>query len=198
MILSSRANPFVFVTGGCRSGKSAYAQRIAEALSPRGLYLATAQIRDEEMRQRARRHQEARGPRWRLHELPPGAAPEAWQGLSLLVRPDEALLFDCLTLWAAGRMIEESAPEDFSALCDDLLRSLWDLPNPVIMVSNEVGMGVVPDTAAGRAFRDMAGEAGQKAAATATDVIVMVSGLPLALKGSIFPKRAEDLERSAP
>ena len=122
MILSSRANPFVFVTGGCRSGKSAYAQRIAEALSPRGLYLATAQIRDEEMRQRARRHQEARGPRWRLHELPPGAAPEAWQGLSLLVRPDEALLFDCLTLWAAGRMIEESAPEKVEFMWDDYHR----------------------------------------------------------------------------
>ena len=196
MISSSRANPFVFVTGGCRSGKSAYAQRIAEALAPRGLYLATAQVRDEEMRQRVRRHQEARGPRWRLHELPPGAAPEAWRNLSLLARPDEALLFDCLTLWAAGRMIGESAPEDFAALCDDLLRSLWNLPNPVIMVNNEVGMGVVPEMAAGRAFRDMAGEAGQKAAAAATDVILMVSGLPLALKGSIFPGRAGNHERS--
>ena len=195
MISSPRANPFVFVTGGCRSGKSAYAQRIAEALSPRGLYLATAQIRDEEMRQRARRHQEARGPRWRLRELPPGAAPEVWQGLSLLARQDEALLFDCLTLWAAGRMIGESAPKDFSALCDDLLRCLWNLPNPVIMVSNEVGMGVVPDTAAGRAFRDMAGEAGQKAAAAATDVILMVSGLPLALKGNVFPERTGVRER---
>lgn len=196
MTASSRANPFVFVTGGCRSGKSAYAQRIAEALSPRGLYLATARIDDEEMRQRVHRHQEARGPRWRLHELPPGADPEAWRSLSLLARPDEAVLFDCLTLWAAGRMIGESAPEDFPAQCDDLLDSLWNLPNPVIMVSNEVGMGVVPDTAAGRAFRDMAGEAGQKAAAAATDVILMVSGLPLALKGNVFPEEAGTFNRS--
>ena len=193
-----RANPFIFVTGGCRSGKSAYAQSIAEALSPRGLYLATAQIRDEEMRQRARRHQEARGSRWRLHELPPGATPEAWQALSRLVRPDETLLFDCLTLWAAGRMIGEKAPEDFSALCDELLRSLWSLPNPVVMVSNEVGMGVVPETPAGRAFRDMAGEVGQKAAATATDVILMVSGIPLALKGKLFPEPSGSDERPAP
>ena len=198
MISSSRANPFVFVTGGCRSGKSAHAQRIAEALSPRGLYLATAQIRDEEMRQRARRHQEARGPRWRLHELPPGADPEAWRGLSLIARPDEALLFDCLTLWVAGRMLGESAPEDFSALCDDLLRALWRLPNPVVMVSNEVGMGVVPETPAGRAFRDIAGEAGQKAAAMATDVILMVSGIPLALKGNVFPKADGISKRPTP
>jgi adenosylcobinamide kinase/adenosylcobinamide-phosphate guanylyltransferase len=179
----SRSSPFVFITGGCRSGKSAYAQALAEKLTPGGLYLAAAHICDEEMRQRALRHQKERGPRWRLHELAPGAAPDLWRQLPILMQPGETLLFDCLTLWVAGCMREDSAPENFSDIRDMLLKTLWDLPCPVIIVNNEVGMGVVPASAAGRTFRDLAGETGQKAAGMATNAILMVSGLPVMLKG---------------
>lgn len=179
-----RSTPFVFITGGCRSGKSAYGQMLAEKLAPRGLYLATAHVNDDEMRQRVRRHQKMRGPRWRVYEPAPGAGPDLWRHLPSLVRPEEALLFDCLTLWAAGCMVGDKAPEGFSRTCEQLLRSLWSLPCPVVLVSNEVGMGVVPATTAGRAFRDMAGEAGQQAAAVATSAILMVSGLPLVLKAT--------------
>jgi adenosylcobinamide kinase/adenosylcobinamide-phosphate guanylyltransferase len=182
----SRPYPFVFVTGGCRSGKSAYAQRTAEKLSSRQLYLATAHICDEEMRQRVRRHQKARGTNWRLYELEAGAAKDLWHNLPCLIQPGETLLFDCLTLWVAGCMIEEKMPENFSAICGTLMSSLWNLPCPVVVVNNEVGMGVVPTAAAGRAFRDMAGEAGQKAAAMATTAILMASGLPLLLKGTLL------------
>ena len=186
---SSRSTPFALVTGGCRSGKSAYAQTLAEKLSHSGLYLATAQVCDDEMLLRVRRHQAARGSRWRLHELASGEGMELWRRLPSLVRPGEALLFDCLTLWTAGCMVGEKAPENFSETCDRLLGSLWTLPCPVVLVNNEVGMGVVPGTAAGRAFRDMAGEIGQRAAALATSVILMVSGLPLVLKGSPLNER---------
>ena len=188
-IIPSRPIPFVLVTGGCRSGKSAYAQTIAEKLAHSGLYLATAQVCDDEMRLRVRRHQAARGPNWRLHELAAGEGMELWRRLPSLVRPEEALLFDCLTLWTAGCMVGEEAPDDFSETCDNLLRALWALPCPVVLVNNEVGMGVVPGTAAGRAFRDMAGEIGQRAAALATSVILVVSGLPLVLKGSPLNER---------
>lgn len=180
----SRSTPFVFVTGGCRSGKSAYAQALAEQLTEQGLYIATAHVRDEEMRERVRLHQRARGSNWRVHEVMPGTGPDLWRDLPGLARPGEALLFDCLTLWAAGCMIEDRAPPDFSHTCAILLNALWALPCPVIIVSNEVGMGVVPATAAGRAFRDMAGLAGQQAAAMSTYAVLLASGLPLVLKGS--------------
>lgn len=185
-----RPFPFLYITGGCRSGKSAFAQRTAEAMAPERLFLATAQALDAEMRDRIRLHQEARGPGWRLHECPQGGGAELWRDLAGLVREEEPLLFDCLTLWAAGLMLSDEEPPAFAENCDRLLAALWSLPCPVLVVGNEVGMGLVPPTASGRAFRDMAGLAGQKAAALSTDVIFMVSGIPLAVKGRL-PCQAE-------
>ena len=190
--MQTRGQPFIYITGGCRSGKSAYAQRLAEYLSPGRLYLATAEFQDETdeadntdkaMRERIRLHQATRGPGWRTHEARPGDDAALLAALPDLCRPGETLLLDCLTLWAAGHMREDQAPPDFAARCDTLLEGLWRLPCPVIIVNNEVGMGVVPASAAGRNFRDMAGLAGQKTAAVATAAALMVSGLLLPLKG---------------
>lgn len=175
----------ILVTGGCRSGKSAYAQQIAERLGPERLYLATAQAGDEEMRERIRLHKEARGKGWRLHECPPAEGDTLWRRLGDICRPNEPLLFDCLTLWAAGRMRGNGIPDDFSPACDRLVGALRALDCPVILVNNEVGMGVVPETACGRAFRDMAGLLGAKAAQAASCVVFMVSGLPLVMKGTL-------------
>jgi len=182
--MSDRPLPFVFITGGCRSGKSAYAQRLAEHLSRERLYVATAVPHDEEMRERIRQHRQERGKGWRTFEAATGNALLA-EELYAACRPGEAVLFDCLTLWAAGHMHGDRPPPFFADTCDTLLRGLWTMPSPVIMVSNEVGMGVVPQSAAGRAFRDMAGLAGQKAAALAPLVIMMVCGIPLAVKGEL-------------
>ncbi|MCL1939617.1 MAG: bifunctional adenosylcobinamide kinase/adenosylcobinamide-phosphate guanylyltransferase [Desulfovibrionaceae bacterium] len=191
--MHTRDLPFIYITGGCRSGKSAYAQRLAEELSSGCLYLATAIPQDDAMRERIRLHREARGEVWRTYEAPASDNDALLAALQRLCRPGETLLFDCLTLWAAGHMRGEQAPSDFGARCDELLQGLWQLPCPVIIVSNEVGMGVVPVSAAGRNFRDMAGLAGQKAAAAATFAVFMVSGLPLVLKGTV-PKICSDPE----
>ena len=185
--MHTREFPFLFITGGCRSGKSAYAQQLAERLSPRRLYLATATAWDEEMRERIRLHRQTRGEGWRTHEAGADSGNALPATLVGICRPGEALLFDCLTLWAAGCMQGDGPPLDFAAICDDLLQGLWQLPCPVIIVSNEVGMGVVPVSVAGRNFRDMAGLAGQKAAAMATAAFLLVSGIPLLLKGTLPP-----------
>jgi adenosylcobinamide kinase/adenosylcobinamide-phosphate guanylyltransferase len=194
--MRTRDLPFIYITGGCRSGKSIYAQRLAEGLSSGCLYLATAappNDADDALRERIRLHREARGQNWRTYEAPVGDNDALLAALPDICRPGETLLFDCLTLWAAGHMRNEQAPSDFSARCDELLRGLWELACPVIIVSNEVGMGVVPMSAAGRNFRDMAGLAGQKTAAAATFAVLMVSGLPLVLKGTL-PKICSEPE----
>lgn len=180
-----RKLPFIYVSGGCRSGKSDYAEKTAKGLSPDCLYLATAEIHDEEMRERVLRHQRSRGEAWRLYESPSSEAPDLWQQLPSIIRPGEALLFDCLTLWIASCLQHPEMIKEFSTHSEKLLQSLWELNCPVVLVSNEVGMGVVPETPSGRLFRDMAGIAGQQAARLATNVVLMISGIPLAVKGEL-------------
>lgn len=181
------AAPFIFVTGGCRSGKSAYAERVVKGYSSSCLYIATAQAHDEEMRERIRLHQQARGGGWRLFESPVDEATTLAQRLSGLVLPGEAVLFDCLSLWTASCMKEDNIDPNFTHHCKQLMDALQKLGCPVVLVSSEVGMGVVPPTKAGRTFRDMAGTASQMAAQYASSVIFMVSGLPLLVKGELPP-----------
>ncbi len=183
-----RPQPFIFVTGGCRSGKSGYAQAVAEALAPRGLYLATAEARDAEMRARIEAHRQARGPHWRVLESLPAKAAELYRELPCAIGPGEVLLFDCLTLWVSGCMecrLDETAMQ---GAFRELANALFRLPCPVVVVSNEVGLGLVPETASGRRFRDLAGLANQYMASFATAVVFVVSGYPLAVKG-VLPAR---------
>jgi len=171
-------------TGGCRSGKSEYARHWAEARGASRVYIATAYVSsDPEMQQRIALHQQSRKDGWRTLE----AASSLWVKPRQLVREaadmGDVLLFDCLTLWTSlcvehGR--DEAATLELTSL---LLESFQECGRPVVLVTNEVGMGLVPENALARSFRDMVGFVNQKAASFADSVVFMVSGLPLVVKG---------------
>jgi adenosylcobinamide kinase/adenosylcobinamide-phosphate guanylyltransferase len=165
------------VLGGARSGKSAHALEQAQDLAQadRALVLiATAQALDDEMAQRIARHQAERGPRWRTVEAPLGLA----NALLALGSVDVAVV-DCLTLWLTNVMLAEL---DVSQHIDALLSAAMQTEADVIFVSNEVGLGIVPDNALARRFRDDAGRLNRLVAARADIVTVLFAGLPLKLK----------------
>nr|WP_321359132.1 bifunctional adenosylcobinamide kinase/adenosylcobinamide-phosphate guanylyltransferase [uncultured Hyphomonas sp.] len=164
------------VLGGARSGKSARAQRLAETYQERRVYIATAEPLDAEMRDRIARHQADRGQGWQTVEAPVDlvGAMEALSG------EDEVILVDCLTLWLSNLMHRELDVEAETArLCACLQR----LDQDVILVSNEVGLGLVPETPLGRRFRDAQGRLNQRMAEVSDVVEFVAAGLPLRLKG---------------
>ena len=166
------------VLGGARSGKSRHAETLAEARPGDCVYLATAEPLDAEMTARIREHQARRGGHWRTVEAPlelSGALREA-------AGSDRVVLVDCLTLWLSNLL---GAGRDPAVETDNLVTALTGLSGPVVLVSNEVGQGVVPDNALARAFIDHAGRLHQAVAAAAQSVIFMVAGLPLQLKPRI-------------
>lgn len=166
-----------FITGGARSGKSARAQFLAESQPGELVYMATAQAFDDEMSDRIARHQADRGPRWRTVECPidlPDAIAREMGG-------DRVLLIDCLTLWTSNLLLGEY---DFGAASQRLIESLDTASSPVILVSNEVGMGIVPDNVLARRFRDMAGRLNQEVAAIADHAELVVSGLCIPIKSN--------------
>lgn len=163
------------VLGGARSGKSRFAQALVESLSERRLYIATAEPLDEEMRRRIAKHQANRGPDWRTLE-----APLDLIGALDAARPGEAVLIDCLTLWLSNLF---GRGEDWEEWLSLLLDHLDGFEKPVVMVSNEVGLGLVPETKLGRDFRDAQGLLNQRAAAVCDRVAFVAAGLPLWLKG---------------
>ena len=168
------------VLGGARSGKSAYAESAVERhVERRGgarLYLATAQAGDAEMAARIAAHRARRGTRWITIEEPVELA----TALAGAARPDGAVLVDCLTLWLANLMERERDVEDDCRRLSDVLSRL---PGPVVFVANEVGLGIVPDNPAARAFRDRAGWLNQSIAERAERVVFVAAGLPLVMKG---------------
>ena len=165
------------VLGGARSGKSAYAERLIEASGLKPVYLATGRAFDGEMESRIADHRERRGERWRTVEAPldlVGAiVAEAGSGSAVLV--------DCLTLWLTNLMLDDRpVAQESSALVAGLSRHRG---GPLVLVSNEVGLGIVPDNVMARAFRDHAGRLHQDIAAVAQQVVFVAAGLPLKLKG---------------
>jgi adenosylcobinamide kinase/adenosylcobinamide-phosphate guanylyltransferase len=173
------------VLGGARSGKSLFAENLAEQLGERVLYVATAQSLDEEMRERVRKHRERRPERWRTLE----AARQVGKAIRETVHPDEVILLDCLTLLVSNATLEggeeaslEEAQPRVDAEIEDLLRVFQDHAAPVIVVSNEVGMGGVPLYPLGRVYQDLLGWANQQLAAEATQVYLMIAGLPVNIK----------------
>lgn len=176
-----RDNSVTLVLGGVRSGKSRYAQLLAEQ-SEHVAFIATAERRDdEEMRQKIERHRSERPAHWKTIEEPIHLA----QSIRTAATESDAILIDCLTLYASN-LIEAFdntllVNEHLNSLC----AALQSVPCPVILVSNEVGSGVVPAYALGRKFRDLVGEINQRVAAIADTALLMVAGLPLALKGSV-------------
>jgi len=162
------------ILGGARSGKSARA--LAMAAAPPHVFIATAEALDAEMAERIRLHQADRGPDWRLAEAPLelAAAIRAQSGRGM------TLLVDCLTLWLSNLMHHQRDPE---AETDALIAALTEVPGRVVLVSNEVGMGLAPMNALGREFRDAQGRLNQRIAAVADHVEFVAAGLPLTLKG---------------
>lgn len=170
------AQSIMLVLGGARSGKSRYAEAAARAVSRQRIYLATAQAFDDEMRARIARHRADRAEHgWQTIEEPidlPGA-------LQRLTGKQVVVLVDCLTLWLSNLML---ASHDIAAAERALLFSLDACDGSVILVSNEVGMGLVPETELGRCFRDAQGRLNQSVATLSDRVIFVAAGLPLVLK----------------
>jgi adenosylcobinamide kinase/adenosylcobinamide-phosphate guanylyltransferase len=162
----------IFVSGGVRSGKSAYAQQRALDLSPSPVYIATAKIWDEDFQERVKRHQDDRGPEW-----------TTFRDLHMLPLEGRTVVIDCVTLWLTNFFMDHN---------NDIERSLQDFRKEIdqlcaihatfIIISNELGMGMHADTAIGRKFADMQGWANQYVAAKAGEAVFIVSGLPLFLK----------------
>jgi len=169
----------ILVGGGSRSGKSRYALDTARSRGSRLAFIATAQARDEEMAERVRLHRADRGPGFTTFEEPLEVA-------SLLLRETapkvnyDAIVVDCLTLWVSNLMFAE---RDLAAESRALLEAAESNRAAVILVTNEVGCGIVPENALARRFRDEAGRLNQLAAARAAEVYWMVFGVPLKVKG---------------
>lgn len=162
------------VLGGARSGKSRHAEALVAAEPAPWVYVATARALDAEMARRVAEHRRRRGAGWITVEAPVALADalaEAPAGAPLLV--------DCLTFWLTNLMLEE---RDVGAATTGLEEALAARRGPVVLVSNEVGMGIVPDNALARAFRDEAGRLHQRLAARADHVLFMVAGLPITVK----------------
>ncbi|MBW2067038.1 MAG: bifunctional adenosylcobinamide kinase/adenosylcobinamide-phosphate guanylyltransferase [Deltaproteobacteria bacterium] len=168
----------VLVLGGARSGKSSWALKYVEERYRSYVFLATARVQDEEMAQRVRLHKRSRGPEWGLLEEPL----EVTEALRLKCGNYESVLMDCLTLWLSNVMLERG-DEGVLSYAKVFLEALADRKQAIIVVSNEVGMGVVPEHPLGRRFRDYAGFMNQEIAKMADKVVFMVAGLPMFLKG---------------
>jgi len=165
----------LLVLGGARSGKSRHAQCRAEAEASELVYVATGQPFDDEMADRIARHRADRGPRWRTVEAPLELAAV----IGAESRPDTVLLVDCLTLWASNLIFAE---RDIVADTFALVGAIGAARGPLILVSNEVGLGIVPDNALARRFRDVAGTINQAVAAAVDEAVFVAAGLPIRLK----------------
>jgi adenosylcobinamide kinase/adenosylcobinamide-phosphate guanylyltransferase len=194
----------IFMTGGARSGKSSFALREAEKIEGGKLFVATAEALDGEMKKRIQMHKDERGQDWQTVEEPLDI-------INVLQRLDsryDVVLIDCLTLWLSNVItrqdIDGEVPrsesesqrntEDYARIAGpeidkltnalkELKRSDLDLPSNIIIVSNEVGMSIVPDSKLARAFRDIAGGMNQKIADISDEVYLVVSGIPVKIKG---------------
>ena len=164
------------VLGGARSGKSAFAEGLVTASGLSRHYIATGRAWDEEMRERIARHREDRGDGWVTHEEPLALADR----IAEVARAERAVLVDCLTLWVTNLMLEE---RDMVAEFSGLLDAIRVAPGRLILVSNEVGLGIVPENRMARDFRDHAGRLHQQVAALVPEVYFVAAGLPLKMKG---------------
>ena len=166
----------VLVLGGARSGKSAYAQGLTESAAPERFYLATAEAGDAEMAARVACHQARRGSGWTTVEEPLALV----ETLRAVARPGRrAVLVDCLTLWLTNLM---SAGRDVEAEISRLAAAIGPLEGPVVFVSNEVGLGLVPETKLGRDFRDWQGRVNREVGRACDAVVFVAAGLPTLLK----------------
>lgn len=167
-------NKSILVTGGVRSGKSLFAERLVKTIGERPIYIATAQALDDEMEQRIVGHQARRGPEWTTIHAPLDlvGALRASEGKS-------PRLVDCLTLWLTNLILSDKPWRDE---IDILITAIRQRTSPVVFVTNEVGMGIVPESKLGREFRDAAGFMNQKIASASDEVYLTVAGIPMKVK----------------
>ncbi|WP_051327848.1 bifunctional adenosylcobinamide kinase/adenosylcobinamide-phosphate guanylyltransferase [Desulfatirhabdium butyrativorans] len=172
----------VLVIGGCRSGKSDHALHVAESMAQRDrVFIATCRPEDEEMRQRVARHQRERDASWQVVESP-GNLGSAIRAAAVA---GGVVLVDCLTLWVAD-LLWNGGPDVEKAFAE-LSDGLSALPCPVVFVSGEVGMGMVPEQPVARAYRDAVGWVNRRIAGMADQVIWMVAGIPVVIRGKEKP-----------
>lgn len=165
------------VLGGAASGKSRWAEAYTASLAQDLIYIATAQAFDKEMENKISAHQATRSDRWQTREEPLDLA-----AVTTSLPSGHAALTDCATMWLSNQILAE---KNFEKAADDWISALDTAASPVVIVSNEVGHGVVPDSALGRQFRDAQGRLNQRLAAAADLVVMITAGLPLALKGQL-------------
>jgi adenosylcobinamide kinase / adenosylcobinamide-phosphate guanylyltransferase len=165
----------IFITGGARSGKSSFAMAEASKINGKKAYIATAEALDEEMRQRIENHKRQRGNDWVTYEEPLKIA----EVIKEIEGKYSVILIDCLTLWLSNLFMNNKKIErEIESFC----YSLSTVHCPLFIVSNEVGMGIVPDNELSRKFRDMAGLLNQKIASTSDEVYMVVAGIPVKIK----------------
>lgn len=172
---------FIFIVGGARSGKSSFALKLAESIKGKRLYIATAETLDEEMKERIKKHKKDRGNNWNTIEEPIKIADVIKKNKKYGV-----ILLDCLTLWISNLIHKEARVRGQGSgvikSITELISACKEPKASIIIVSNEVGLGIVPDNPLARQFRDIAGFANQKIADAADEVYFMVSGIPLKIK----------------
>lgn len=180
----------ILILGGARSGKSSYALKLAETNWRHPLYTATAEALDKEMAGRIAAHKKARSPRWACVEEPLEIA-RLIQRAHKLYPARDVLLVDCLTLWLSNVFLQEG-PRSFARRKAALLKAVRASKKNLIMVSNEVGLGIVPENASVRQFRDLAGWLNQDLAAVVDTVVFVAAGLPVVLKGKIAANKKKE------
>ncbi len=171
----------IFVIGGCRSGKSSFALDYANKHFRQKVFLATSQVLDDEMKERILRHRETRGPDWKTIEEPIKLA----ETLTSLKADYEVVLIDCLTLWVSNLLMDGETEDKILSRAEALVESMQKIPQSIIVVSNDVGAGIVPENKIARIFRDIVGIVNQRVAACSHTVVVTVAGLPLVIKGKL-------------
>jgi adenosylcobinamide kinase/adenosylcobinamide-phosphate guanylyltransferase len=176
------AKQITLLLGGARSGKSHYAQQLAIKLGSRVLFVATGEALDEEMEARIAEHKKARPKNWRTVEIPSGVG----RGIERQIGDAEVVIIDCLTLLVSNLLRDEpdypEAEKRVTAETNELIAAMDKLDASFVIVSNEVGMGLVPETKLGRIYRDLLGKANQLLAVHATKVYLMVACLPVQVK----------------
>jgi len=171
-------NKVTFITGGARSGKSAFAEKLALEIAGKRAYLATAQALDAEMVARIEHHRQRRGTAWDTYEEPLAIA----ELLKKLSGRYGVVLLDCLTLWLSNVMARSDEDSIVMARGDELVSAIRVFSGSCIIVSNEVGLGIVPDNSLARRFRDLAGFVNQRVAQAADEAYLLTSGIPLKIK----------------
>ncbi|MDG2230541.1 MAG: bifunctional adenosylcobinamide kinase/adenosylcobinamide-phosphate guanylyltransferase [Paracoccaceae bacterium] len=169
------------VLGGAASGKSRWAEAYTASLASKLIYVATAQAYDSEMENKIAVHQDARSDRWTTHEEPFNVAE-----LITTLPAKHAVLIDCATMWLSNQLLAEKNLDD---AYDAWISAMPAAASPIVIVSNEVGHGIVPQNALGRQFRDAQGQLNQRLAAAADLVVMVTAGLPMVLKGQLAESR---------